>query len=246
MQKRKTIKELSVLAYSGYMPRSRYVETAKKHHYFIVTDVAMTGDAPKDFIRYYQYGHSIKAKPKTWQLFIAKHGHKHYPNEAITEYLLNRIGETFGFNMAESKLLILGGQIRFLSRFFLTNPKSEILYHGADLYSGYLNDRDFVEEVEKQNQSTYFFTVQFTQDTFKHFFPNDWEGLMMEFVKLLVFDAIIGNNDRHFYNWGLIRNDLKMDKPRFAPIYDTARGLFWNFHEHQIKEILYNENRIGA
>ena len=50
---------------------------------------------------------------------------------------------------------------------------------------------------------------------------------------MLLLDAIAGNNDRHFYNWGVIRN-LKSKKIRFSPIYDSARALFWNESEEKL------------
>ncbi|MBK5203666.1 MAG: hypothetical protein JJE45_08110 [Prolixibacteraceae bacterium] len=46
-----------------------------------------------------------KCNPKSWPRYIAKHDHKHYPVEVITEHLLNRIGTVLGFNMAHSELL---------------------------------------------------------------------------------------------------------------------------------------------
>ncbi len=249
MRKRKHINPLHVKAYSGFNPKPGCIPFAKKHHYFIVTGISITGDAPKDFIRYYQYKQDSiirKANPQTWPLFLAKHGHKHYPMEAITEHLLNRIGELFGFNMAESGLAWFGCQIRFLSKYFLNRPHEQVLDHGADLYAGYLNDREFVEEIEKLHQSPAYFTVQFTQTVLRHFFPDDYEILMLEFIKLLVFDALIGNNDRHFYNWGIVKNIQGKEKPVFSPIYDTARGLFWNDHEDKLKTIYNDKNRLAA
>ena len=51
-----------------------------------------------------------------------------------------------------------------------------------------------------------------------------------------MFDSIVGNNDRHFYNWGVIDNTKKSKKlPKFAPIYDSARGLLWNYSDDSIK-----------
>jgi len=247
VHKRKHIKTLPIADHSGFSPKPGCIPFAKKHQYFIVTDITITGDAPKDFIRYYQYiqDSSIrKSNSKTWPLFLAKHGHKHYPMESITEYLLNRIGEVLGFNMSESRLGWFGGQLRFLSKYFLNRPHEQVLDHGADLYAGYLNDRDFVEEIEKLHKSPEYFTVQFTQTVLQHFFPDDYEILMLEFIKLLVFDALIGNNDRHFYNWGVIRNVQGKQKPVFSPIYDTARGLFWNDHEDKLIEIYNNKNRL--
>lgn len=53
---------------------------------------------------------------------------------------------------------------------------------------------------------------------------------------MLTFDAITGNDDRHFYNWGIIDNKKKTKKlPKFAPVFDSARGLFWNWSDSNIK-----------
>lgn len=237
---KKHIKPLEIKEYSGFIPRIGSITVAKKHQYFIIPDISITGDAPKDFISYYHYGDCLKSKNKTWPKFIAKHGHKHYPAEAITEFMLNRIGEVLGFNMAKSELTWLGTQIRFLSKYFLDKPNKQILDHGADLYAGYLNDRYFVEEIEKKHKSPEFFTVEFTEETIRHFFPDECESLLLGFLELLVLDALIGNNDRHFYNWGIIRDLENKVKPKFSPIYDTARGLYWNVHDITIDTKMNN------
>lgn len=59
---------------------------------------------------------------------------------------------------------------------------------------------------------------------------------------MLLFDALVGNNDRHFYNWGVIRHIESKHEPYFSPIYDTARGLFWNEPEKKIVA-LYNDKK---
>ena len=243
--KHKTIKPLRVLEKSGYDPNPGNIETFKVKNYFIVTDIAITGDAPKDFIRFYEYGHGHKKNTKNWQLYLAKLGHKHYPVESITEFLLSRIGEYFGFNMAGIRLAFLGGQIRFLSKYFLSNPDIQVLEHGAELYAGYLNDKKFVEKAEEDDKARELFTVQFTNEVIKHFYEEQADEIFKEYIKMLVFDAIIGNNDRHFYNWGII-NDVKgQQKPVFSPIYDTARALFWNYHEDRIQELVKDENQTS-
>jgi len=49
------------------------------------------------------------------------------------------------------------------------------------------------------------------------------------------FDAVVGNNDRHFFNWGVITQISDSRPPRFSPIYDTARALFWNTDERGLE-----------
>jgi hypothetical protein len=226
--------KLPILRYSGFTPKFSEIETAKKHNYFVVKDVSVTGDAPKDIIQYYEFGNSLKTKRKKWPIFIAKLGHKYYPMESITEQLISDLGKWFGFNLADSKICNIGGQIRFLSRYFLKEHTDE-LYHGADMYAGYLNDKQFVDDIELQKMTQTFFTISFTRDVLNHFFKDSFNDIFKSFMLMLFFDALIGNNDRHMYNWGIIRDVYGEKRAEFSPIYDSARGLLWNKTEQQIK-----------
>jgi hypothetical protein len=217
----------------------------KKHQYCIVEGYTITGDAPKEFIRVYEYGEARKSTPKKWPLYIAKTGHKWYPTESITEYLLNMLGVEFGLEMADSKISWIGGQLRFLSRYFLTSKKQELI-HGADIFAGFVNDRDFVEQIEEQQLARDLFTLQFTKDALEFTFPYQWETILNQFVRMLLFDALVGNNDRHFYNWGVVRHIESKHEPYFSPIYDTARGLFWNESEKKILALWNDKNRLQA
>lgn len=209
---------------------------------FLVIQAAIAGDAPKDFLRIYNHGEGRRSRPKSWPAWIAKVGHKHYPNESITEHLLTRIGQALGLNMADSRLMCFGEQLRFLSRYFLKND-SHSLVHGAEIFEGYLQDRAFVETVEKQNEARNIFTFQFVEEALQKLFPGEWQDLRVGFARLLAFDAIVGNNDRHFYNWGVIVDIMGRRATVFSPIYDTARALYWNTSENVLMEIARDKNR---
>lgn len=218
-----------------------HVKVVKSDSYDWIRGVTLTGDAPKEFVRLYQYSKDTgihKGNKHTWSSYIAKTGHKWYPNESITEYLFNVLGSAFGLNMAESDIVVINGQLRFLSKFFLSKGK-EMLIHGAEIFAGYLEDEQFVEEVEVKGFSRDFFTLQFVETAVAKLFPLQCRDILHELVKLLLFDAFTGNNDRHYYNWGIIRN-LNTNEIRFSPIYDTARGLFWNDSDERLIEHIKN------
>jgi len=61
--------------------------------------------------------------------------------------------------------------------------------------------------------------------------PNCHVLLDFNAIRLLGFDTIVGNNDRHHFNWGVITQVAGKRPPRFSPIYDTARALLWNTDE---------------
>jgi len=235
MNKQK-IKNEIVENYSGFQIKTgKHIDIIKKSNYYVLNK-NVGGDAPKEFIKVYEYGKVKKRNRKKWIGYIAKTGQKWYPAESATEYLLNRIGETIGLQIAESKLAYLGGQIRFMSKYFL--EKDDILVHSAEIFAGYLSgDRGFVDEIEKEDLARNLFTFQFAQLAIKEIFPIDFESIIDSLVKLLIFDAIVGNNDRHIYNWGVITDVSGKKQPRFSPVYDTARGLFWNDSQDKLFEM---------
>ena len=195
-----------------------------------IEDAHLMGDAPKALIKIGGYK------------YLAKTGHKWYPVESITEHLLNRLGSVFGLDMAESRLVVINGQLRFLSKWFLSEGES--LVHGAEIFSNYLNDTDFVSEVEKQKMSRELFTLQFVEKSITHFVQSKQEHdvILHCLVKLLLYDALVGNNDRHFENWAVIVKNVGGSQPIFSPVYDTARGLCWNQSEESL--MLFTDGRI--
>lgn len=217
------------------------VPVVKRGNYFVDDSITVDGDAPKKFIGVYNrqlIGSKHKVNRKNWIRYIAKTGHKWYPIESITELLLNRLGIIFGLRMADSRVAMIGGQLRFLSRYFL-NPEKEELIHGADILAGYLNESPhYVEEVDNQKLTRDLFTLQVIEDAVANLFLYQKDEIMHELVKLIIYDALVGNNDRHFFNWGVVRSIENRYQPRFSPVYDTARGLFWNYSESKLTDIV--------
>lgn len=54
--------------------------------------------------------------------------------------------------------------------------------------------------------------------------------------KMLTADYIIANEDRHFNNFGLLRNPDTLEFIRFAPIYDSGTSLFYNRNAAKFKD----------
>lgn len=252
----KKLSKIPIINHSGFeIPQLSSIPILRPRNYFIVENVSMSGDRPKDFIKVYEYnsshsGYCRRQFPKTWIPYLAKVGDKWYPSESITEYLLNQIGEIIGMNMAKSKLYLTTGQnkmdyqIRFCSQYFLA-PDEELI-HGVQIYENYFRDKDFVKEVEQNKMERSLFTFQEAEKAICSNFENNSELILKEFVKMLIFDALIGNNDRHFYNWGVIVDLRGKRSPRFSPIFDTARGFFWNDSEQKLEKVLTEKNRIDT
>lgn len=81
---RKHLGHVTIINHSGFKPSiCDHLVVLKKHQYHVVHGFSITGDAPKKFIRVYEYGSGKKDNPKTWSLYIAKTGHKWYPGERV-------------------------------------------------------------------------------------------------------------------------------------------------------------------
>ncbi len=235
---------------SGEIFKKSKIPILKTKNYFLY-DRELDGNAPKWFIKAYFYEKNSKVrkvKIGTWKYFIAKASEKWYPHESVIEYMINLFGLEIGLNLNNVKLCLINEQIIFLSEYFI-NSKNEELIHGAQIFGEYFGnqneDIEFAKEIaNNKRDSREFFTIEFIFRALDSVFSNNDE-IKRDFVKMLVFDALVGNNDRHFYNWGIIsRIDKDLDV-RFSPIYDTARAFLWNWSDDKIKLSLKDMKKNG-
>jgi len=233
--------------FSGFI-NIQSIPHLKNSNYYVV-DVPLDGDAPKQYIKAYFYyqGCPRKSNPAMWDGYYAKFGGKSYPHESIVEFGINQIGESIGLKMNETRLVTANGQIRFLSKDFIKRGKKNLI-HGVEILHEYFEDKEFVDGINRdRSQRRELLTFDVIEDAMNHVHPIQGSALLVELVKLITFDAIVGNNDRHFYNWGVI-GDIKSKSNKrveFAPIYDTARGLLWNTVESRIQR-MYKQYRSGS
>jgi len=156
----------------------------------------------------------------------------------VIEFVINQVGESLGLKMNETRLVRCNGQIRFLSKDFIKRGKR--LIHGAEILIEYYQDREFVLEINKDRKKRReLLTFDEIELAIRHVYKTQADDLIISLVQLITFDAIIGNNDRHFYNWGVIGDTTRdTNSPvTFAPIYDSARGLLWNDKETEVKKM---------
>ncbi len=223
---------------SGRILDERFIPLIKERDYLVDENRSLDGDAPKQFIRVYSYeegGPVRRAQTKSWIPYIAKTGEKWYPHESVTEYMINRFGQELGLVMNELALCRINGQIRFLSRYFL--QPTDALIHGAEIFGEHLQDMEFAKEIaDDKSSAREFFTFEFLCEALEASFPSDHKTILLDIVRMLVFDGLIGNNDRHFYNWAVVRSVNKKSnrEPRLAPLYDSSRAMLWNLSDNSL------------
>lgn len=223
------------------------IETLFEKHYYVVEDKYLDGDAPKQYIKVYEYEKGIPkaSNLKKWDGYYAKFGGKSYPHESVVEYTINKIGEVLDLYMNETRLVIANTQIRFLSKDFLKKGKK--LIHAIELIAEYYEDRELVDMIDKDRKTRReYLTFEVFEEAICTVCHRNKDQILKSLVQLIVFDAIVGNNDRHFYNWGLIGDTIKAKNspPYFSPIYDTARALLWNMAEEKVVQ-MYHQNKSG-
>nr|MBC7614268.1 HipA domain-containing protein [Pseudopedobacter sp.] len=212
---------------NGFSPSVKCFDLAKSHQ-VIALNETVGGDAPKDLIRLYTYGEGKKDKPKSWKKYIAKIGHKWYPNESITEHLLTVVGQCFGLSIANSRLIYAENYVRYLSEHF--HSEEQILSHGANILTSYLNEDStaWIDDLDRTNKLKGEIHIDDVIFALNKVFPQESKNIINGFLHMILFDALTGNNDRHYYNWGVISHIKNLHPPYFSPVYDTARGLYWN------------------
>ena len=207
-------------------------------------ELGVIGEAPKDLVFFGGWHHAYIAKaPAPWKK--CKTRDQVGPLECATEYMISRVGNHLPVKLAESRLARLRtpngshDDVRFMSRYFLKRHQEQLV-HGIELVAAAFDLAP--TDLEKQippNQERDFYTVDMVNEVFDIYSRPSHElycQLRDAFARMMAFDALVGVNDRHPWNWGVVQNVVNRDtRPRFSPIYDTARGLFWNHSDEELQ-----------
>ena len=192
----------------------------------------LIGAAPKGYLAYGDpEGPDCRA-------FIAKRGRgtDGAYRECVTEEIISKIGAMLPVRMARSRLVRVPPEpgvapdLRFLSQNFLRG--GEELIHGIEIVGQYFDAKP--EDVEaafnlndKASEQS-FYTIHNMVEVLRWFCtPSELPFILTGFARMLAFDAFVGAPDRHALNWGVVQSRTDPGRARrFAPLFDTARGLY--------------------
>lgn len=178
----------------------------------------------------------IRIDPVSRVEYIAKRPSRAGRSEAITECLLNCIGERLGVQMARHKLGICDGELWFMSENFLR--PDEALIHGIEFLAQFHKQGSADKLKRRSAEERAFYSIRTVFEGFGNAYPQDADRFKVSFAKMLFLDAIVGCQDRHAKNWGIVRSVKETRRDCLAPVFDTARALFWNFPTTEaLKEI---------
>lgn len=206
-------------------------------------DMALTGTVEKNYVA---YGDHLNPDHDG---YIAKKPKGSAALDCVVEEMIASIGRMLPLAVADSKLARLKvptgapADIRFLSKNFIRRGEEQLV-HGVELLAAFLSsDPDELEEVlelgDRKRESRYY-TLETCLLILKQRARTDAERerLVDGFGRMLAFDALVGSQDRHGNNWGTVESPRNELAPiRFSPIFDTARGLFYDHREPQLEQI---------
>jgi hypothetical protein len=197
------------------------------------------GDAPKDFV-------IIESGDPYSNAYIAKCPRKQGPKECVTEYVIACIGKMLPLKVAGARLVRMPPppgvecDVRFMSRYFLPR-RNESLMHGIEAVAKCfeMEESEIKREIPRGKPAEWkFYTVELIADVLDEMATTEQERvkLINSFARMMAFDALVGANDRHPRNWGLVYDAARPIEFRFSPVFDTSRGLFWNYSDRQLEQ----------
>lgn len=165
---------------------------------------------------------------KTDELAFLKYQRDSRCSEACSEKIAYEIAKSIGYNCARIELAYdEKGELCVLNYFFLREGEKH------DDIAPYLMD------VKKEGQTRKdFYTYENIKSVLMRMDKS--KSLYRSFVKIMIFDALIGEQDRHEENWGIIVNDLGTF---MSPLYDNGDSLLRDFYNAEFGNKFYNKEK---
>jgi len=148
--------------------------------------------------------------------------HGYHFAELAVEKLAAEIGRLLGIPVAAVELAVRDGHLGIISPRFL--DADETLDEGGDLIVA--RDPEFPRAEARVHSFPLIEDVLAARGS----------SLILDFIQMLAFDALIGNSDRHHDNWGVIFGPGAA--PRLAPAYDHGSSLGREIREDEIDALV--------
>jgi len=188
----------------------------------------------------------LKRSNKGRVYFLAKTYDKDI-GELRSEVCASNIGRLFGFPVQKTwlckipqyKSLKLRHSVGVLIQLDVRRQKEtrrgrfrEDLLHGAEIIS--LVDKKFAS-LKNLKEKRKVYTLNIVVDSIRNYVSKHQNSskLWDQFFELLVFDALIGGTDRHYYNWGVLEKADTGEFIRLAPAFDNGISLMWKMEEYR-------------
>lgn len=138
--------------------------------------------------------------------------------EPISEVIAFELGKLLGLSMVETD---------YAEITLKDNPK----YKSQDILVSY--SKNFLEDGEVFLSIYKIHESKFDYNIFSKFSPQYLDDLN----KMLIFDFIINNTDRHLNNFGFICDEDTLEIKRFVPIFDNGSSLLSDLSDNDLIEM---------
>ena len=153
--------------------------------------------------------------------------------EDITELISTDIGKLLGLEMMDVEIVVRNGRQGSLLKNFI--PNGVMNEEGGSLLSMMDDYDDFVESSLKGEE---LIELGFRYVKQLYF----WNEIKRPFIEMNYFDILIGNQDRHPFNWMILFESA--DNPRFSTIYDNGASLGFSFEDNKLMNYIQDKNQL--
>lgn len=154
--------------------------------------------------------------------------------EHISEHMAAQIGKLVGVKTAQVDLGRRNGRIGSMS--YLVKAETENLIEGINFIVGRYPNYNATTMIDETSGSYY--SLEMLEETGKWSVENEW-------IEMLIFDALIGNADRHQSNWAILIEYLGTQeiednhiclnfRSKWCPLYDNGSSLCCYVNEKNI------------
>lgn len=150
---------------------------------------------------------------------LMKGSSKPYYQEALCEMIASRIASRLGIDHVEYSVVWENEESFSLCEDFIT--RNTELVSASHIMNAFK---------KPNNLSEYEYYIQCAEKL-------GVSQIRREVEKMLVLDFIIANEDRHFNNFGLVRDAITLEWIGAAPIFDCGTSLWYNTQESRIKPL---------
>lgn len=171
---------------------------------------------------------------------------------AHAEKLASTLGEYLGVNCHRTELAKRNGRDGCICYNFL-QPDEEFM-DGHTIMENTLNHLKNLDTFKKKND----IRIEQVEDKIPLIFKSlaltlksmnidkeNSDDIKTDFLKMIVFDCLIGNNDRHSENWGIIINN-QSNKARFVPLFDNECSFGFNYSNKSVDKALQDTNSFDT
>ncbi len=173
--------------------------------------------------------------PDTEQIGLFKFKKDIGTTDHVSECIAYKIAELLDLPCAKFELGIYQGREGSMS-YNIIERDSQMLVEGIHFITSIYPE--YSSNSLSDSKTTHKYSIEMVLNSLGVLVPKE------DFLKMLIFDFLIGNTDRHQNNWAVI---FENDKWWWSPLYDNSSSLCAYTPEEQITELLgKDENRWKA